>query len=224
MWNAATDLEEERKGPAAELRLQGAAKIMVRELEPDQLQQGIVIAGPNGQPLQLTGLETLLRALSRRHAPLEQETQVHAIHEFLSFRRGHAESTDEVVARFEITCHRAQVHGQVQIAEPIMAWMLMSHLGIGRDRWPLILAPALGMLPLDQVQYQQIPIYLRRNGHLTDQNTDAQKNMRQQYFADGTLAPDALKVHGMLRTIRIGLRLSGTMLLIKRKCLVQLPV
>ena len=182
LWNEATDLDIGRRGPAAALRLTGAAKILVREMEPDQLRDGIVIADANNQPLQLTGVQTLLRALERRYAPLEQESQVHAIHELFSFRRGHSESVDEVIARFEVTVHRAQNIGNVQIGEPVLAWMVLSHLGVSENTWPLALAPTLGMLPQNRQQYTDFLIYMRRQGHLSDTNQDIAKNPRQQYF------------------------------------------
>ena len=94
LWNEATDLEEARRGPSAALRIGGAAKIMIREMPPEQLRDGMIVADQNGQPLQLTGIQTLLRVLGNRYAPLEQETQVFSIHELFSFRRYQNESTD----------------------------------------------------------------------------------------------------------------------------------
>ena len=62
--------------------------------------------------------------------------------------------------------------------------MILSHLGISRHSWPLILAPTQGLLPQDAVQYRAFLIYLRRQGHLNDTNQDVAKNPRQQYFVD----------------------------------------
>ena len=87
LWSAATDLPENRQGAAAAMRLLGAAKLLVREFDPLMLVQGLDIPDPNGQLQQnglpvmihLTGLDVLLRELSNRYAPLEQETQIHCV-------------------------------------------------------------------------------------------------------------------------------------------------
>ena len=96
-----------RQGPAAALRLGGTAKSLVRSLDVATLRDGRVIADANGQPVQLTGLQSLTRALAARFAPLEQEMIIFSVAELLQFRKQGNESMDECPARFEQLRHLA---------------------------------------------------------------------------------------------------------------------
>ena len=133
LWNLASDMDDARKGPALALRLTGAAKMIIRELDPNILVVGQVIV-EEGQQIRLTGVQALLRILRRRYAPLDQEAQLHAVSEFFSFTRQQHEDTDQVVARFEVVCFRARDVGGANMNEVVLSWMLL-HLyasqGIG---------------------------------------------------------------------------------------------
>ena len=153
MWALASDLDDARKGPALALRLTGSAKMIVRELDPQILANGQVV-NESGQPLQLNGIQALLRILRRRFAPLDQEAQLHAIAEFLQFSRQQNEDTDRCVARFEVYDFRANQVGGLLINEIGRSWMLLHHLRIPKDRWPVILAPTQGLVPAGPQQYQ----------------------------------------------------------------------
>lgn len=184
LWTYASDMDDGRKGPALALRLTGAAKMIVRELDPQMLVQGQIVV-ENGANVQLTGVQFLMRILRRRYAPLEQELQLHAVSEFFSFVRLPQEDTDQVVARFEVLSFRARDIGGAAVNEVVLAWMLLHHLRIPKDRWPLILLDTRGMLPNDPAQYQAFLLYLRRNGHLYDRGNDHAKNVSgSHYFVD----------------------------------------
>ena len=184
LWNLASDMDEPRKGPALALRLTGGAKMIIRELDPNILVNGQMIV-EDGQQVRLTGVQALLRILRRRYAPLDQEAQLHAVSEFFSFSRQPHEDTDQVVARFEVVCYRARDVGGAQMNEVILSWMLLHHLRIPKDRWPLILTDTQGSLPADAPQYQAFLLYLRRNGHLYDRGNDGAKNVSgHNYFVD----------------------------------------
>lgn len=181
LWANATDAPVARQGPMVALRLAGPAKIMVREMDADVLAGGAVILDGNGQQIQITGLQFLVRELQRRFAPLAQETQLHAISELLQFKRMQNESTDALISRFDIVVHTAEGAG-VQLGEQIKAWMIMNHLSIARDKWAMLLAPTQGALPQNAGEYIDFILYLRRQGHLYD-GGDAQRTIRQPYFA-----------------------------------------
>ena len=72
IWATATDIEAHRVAATVALRLQGSAKIVVREMDPQVLANGAMIPNPQaalpGQApmLQITGLQFLLRQLRRR--------------------------------------------------------------------------------------------------------------------------------------------------------------
>ena len=83
LWALGTDVEILKQGPVAALRIGGSAKELVRELDGNILVNGAVLPDDQGNPVQHTGLECLIRALSRRFAPLAQELEVHVISELL---------------------------------------------------------------------------------------------------------------------------------------------
>ena len=177
LWSAATDLPEARQGAAAALRLMGAAKLLVREFDPMMLVQGLDVLDPaggvgiNGMPLMihLTGLDVLIRELSNRYAPLEQETQIHCISELFSFKRHQGKNTDDLISRYVIIHARAQVQLNNQPLPPaVQSWMILTALHFPRERWTVLLASTQGMLPQTNQQFQAFQLYLRRQGHLTD--------------------------------------------------------
>ena len=192
LWTLATDLPVAQHGPSLALRLTGAARDLVREVDANTLVNGQVIADPNvpGGQRQITGVEALLRILRRRFAPLDQENQLFALSEFFNFAKMAHEDTDQLVSRYELTWHRCNQIGQAQLNEVCLSWMLLHHSRIPKDRWPLILAPTQGNLPSTQAEYQAFVAYLRRNGHLYDRHSDAAKNVANQTFwANDSHAP-----------------------------------
>ena len=194
LWVASTDVDPARIGPMVALRLGGSAKIIAREMDTNSLVNGALVPDPGGamvwdaqQQMQvplivaITGLEVLLKQLRRRYAPLEQEVQIGTISDMFHFRRWQSEGTDEVIARYDLVMHRAEQDGGVQINEPIRAWMLLSALGVPRDKWITLLAPTQGALPNNQQQYNAFVQYLRRTGHLHEHQTN--KTLQVPYFA-----------------------------------------
>ena len=182
IWAAATDIDEARIAPTVALRLQGSAKLVVREMDPNMLINGVLL--PNADPMlpavPITGLQYVMRQLRRRYAPLEQETQIQSISDLFHFRKFSSETTDELIARFELCIHRAANQGQVVIGEAIQAWMLLSALGIPREKWALLLAPTVGALPQNAQQYIDFVSYMRRQGHMYDGARD--KSIQQPYY------------------------------------------
>ena len=182
LWAAGTDVDINRRGPVAALRLTGAARTIIREMPPELLQLGQVVADQNGQPLQLTGLQVLVRALERRYGALDQEQQIFAVSELMGFQRWPQESTDEMIARFDVIHFRATQVAGMGFPATIRAWVILTHLRVPRGQWPLILSPTLGMLPLDDNQYDDMIAYLRRNAHLFEQRGDNSRSLVQPFY------------------------------------------
>jgi len=179
IWNASTDLIEERRGPAASMRITGVARDMVREIPIGMLTQGHVY--PEGN---FDGLGVLLRALERRYGALDQEVQVHSISELMSFSRIAGESTDSTIARFDVLLHRANYNGGVAFGAPLRAWMILTHLQIPKTAWSILLVATQGMLPTDDAQYLLFAQALRRNGHLHDRTGgDNQRSIAQPFLS-----------------------------------------
>ena len=185
VWAASTDLDVARQGPAASMRISGAARMIVREIPVATLINGAMV-NDNGVPVQLNGLGMLLRILERRYGATEEETQIHAISELMQFTRTPGETTDMCMARFDIAMHRANNFGGVLFAPQLKAWLLLSHLRIPRSGWMVLLSATNGLLPADDDEYTAFTLYIRRNGHLHDTgHGDAQKSIAQPYFTNG---------------------------------------
>ena len=187
MWAAATDMAEGRQGPACVLRLTGAARLIMREIPADLMANGQDITDLMGQIIgHRTGLEVFVRILQQRYGALDQETQIFNVSELMTFSRKQQETTDEMFARFDVVMFRAQDGGQgvAPFLPPIRAWILLTHLKVPRQAWPVLLAPTLGMLPIDEAQYTALVAYVRRNGHLYEQSGDRMKSLQQPYFTN----------------------------------------
>ena len=96
LWAGATDLEPERQGPAVALVVTGAARDLVRELQPQELRDGIWEQGTH-----IPGLMLLCRTLARHYAPHETEVQTRAMAEMMGFARPPNESIDGSLAMAE---------------------------------------------------------------------------------------------------------------------------
>jgi hypothetical protein len=186
LWQASTDVDEARQAPMVAMRLQGAAKDMVRELDPTVLANGRLVRDQFGNDVQQTGLDYLLELLTARFAPLEQEIQLSAIHDLFTFRRTPGDATDSVITRFEIMVHRTNAIGNIQLQPSVKAYMLLQALSVHRDRWSVLLAPTLGMLPNTPQEYQAFLGYLRRQGHLSEGTTHANVRANHQYWTTET--------------------------------------
>ena len=177
LWSVGTDVEVIKQGAVCAMRIGGSAKELIRELDVNILANGMVQPDVNGNPVQVTGLEMLIRALERRYGPLAQELEVHCISEILQFRRNVSEDTDSVVNRFNLTRDKALNGAGFDMSWIGFSFLLLTILGIPKTQWPILLAPTLGALPRTQQEYNDFCQYVRRQGHLTDKNVDAVKNM-----------------------------------------------
>ena len=85
------------------LRLAGAARSMCMELDPAIVQNGQVIdVGDGNGPVMRTGLFVVLRGLTRKYAPSEQEVSVRSIAEATAFQMHHGESIDAALSRLSL--------------------------------------------------------------------------------------------------------------------------
>ena len=164
----------------------GAAAIILREMPIGMLVNGDDVDDGNGQMVHYSGVGMILRALEKRYGALDEEVAVHSISELMGFARQPNESTDEVLARFEVLLHRAGAVAGVQFGPQLRAWMLLNHLRIPKTAWHIILSPTLGRLPATVDEFANFSQYVRRNGHLHEKSGDDQKNMGRPYFAAET--------------------------------------
>ena len=128
------------------MRITGAAKAVVREIPTAMLINGQVVV-ENGVQVQLNGVESLVRILSRRYGAQPQEVQIHSLSELFSFQRHGHEFTDACIARWEILLARAENLGGVVFAAQIKGWLLLNHLRLPTSSWFNILHFLNGMPP-----------------------------------------------------------------------------
>ena len=212
LWAAATDIDPARRAPAAVLRLTGAARLVAREIDTAVLQNGVMIQG-----MPADGIHALLHVLRTRYAPLEQEIQVHVVSELMQFSRMSGESTDELLARFEVVNNRAANLAQVDLGFILKSWMLLSALRVPLNSWSILLSPTEGQLPQDDIEFTAFKAYLRRNGHVYEaKGHDEQKSLTQPFFTNqssnqgstslfptwqGTQQSNPLTGHGWFQTM-----------------------
>jgi len=100
LWDGATEVDVQRRGPAVVMRLSGVAREIAREIDPGTLSQGRAIFDAQGQQVGYeSGVEALVSLLRRRFHPLEREIQVSALSEVFQFTWQDREGMDDVLAR-----------------------------------------------------------------------------------------------------------------------------
>jgi hypothetical protein len=181
LWSVGTDVDANKQGPVVALRIGGSAKELIRELDVNVLANGGVFPDAQNNPVQLTGLECLIRAMQRRYGPLEQELEIFCISEMLHFSRHQGEDTDSVVNRFNLCRGRALNGAGFDMSWVGFSFLLLTILGIHKSHWPVLLSPTQGALPRTQQEFDDFTAYVRRQGHLTDRNVDTVKNL--QFFS-----------------------------------------
>ena len=187
LWSAATDLQIERMAPAVVLRLTGAARNIAREIPVELLRDGQDFINPDGNQARRSGMQVLVRVLQQRYRALPQEQQIFAVSELMTFHRLHHETTDEMLARWDVVMFRAVEQGGVQAFNPVIrAWIILTHLKIPRNLWPTILAPTQGLLPTTEAEYVAMIAYVRRNSHLHEVFGDRAKTLQQPYFVESS--------------------------------------
>jgi hypothetical protein len=173
------ELQIAQIGPAVALRLQGAAREIVRELNTNILMNGRQVIDANQQAHQQSGLEYLLDILRSKFGILPQEYSIKCISDFLNIKKHNSENTDQFVSRFEVLRYRASQNAGMQITEPGSAWMILMLLGIPTTQWTILLFQTAGALPTTREQYSAFIMYLRRNGHLYDRSNNT---IKQQFL------------------------------------------
>ena len=125
----------------------------------------------------------MVRALEKRYGALDQEQQIYAVSELMTFQGQHGETTDETVARFDVISHRAAQVAGIAFPPAIRAWVILTHLRVPRQMWPIMLSPTLGMLPVTEDEYIALVAYLRRNAHMFESGQrDPARTLQHPYL------------------------------------------
>ena len=186
LWAGATDLEEERHGPAVAMQVHGAAREVIREIPAQTLRQGRVNQAGQAE----SGLMVLMRMLAERYSPLEVESSTRSIAELINLRRLGHESIDSYLTRFDVLRARAQNRANLNVGASGLAWLLLNGLRAPPDLWDRALMPFNGALPQNDQQLAVLTERLRRQGHLHEQSGIAQLG-RESAMRQGGLGGNA---------------------------------
>ena len=145
-WAIATDLPAEQQGAAVILRLGGTARAMCAEIEPQIVTNG-TYDDVDGVLVPITGLEFIVRGLSRKYVPLAAANSVKAISDMMTFGHRGGENVDDVLSRFDILKQRVRNAAGLDPGPSGFAWMLLIGMRIPTDEWLTLLIPFQGVLP-----------------------------------------------------------------------------
>ena len=86
-----------------------------------------------------------------------------------------------LLTRFELMNYRAQAVSGLAVNIVGKSWLILHHLGIPKEKWPLLLAPTQGMLPNTDAQYTSFLEYCRRNAHMWE--NFGEKSLQPRYHS-----------------------------------------
>ena len=150
LWSVGTDVEVAKQGPVAAMRIGGTARALIRELDLAILANGMLLPDDQGNPVQFSGLECLIRALNRRYAPLAQELEIHCLSEILLFKKLPGEDTDALISRFELAREKALNGAGFDMSWVGFGFLLMSVLGIHKSQWPNFVSTDPRVTPINR--------------------------------------------------------------------------
>jgi len=167
LWIGATEVNWQQQGPVVALQLGGLAREIARQVPQQDLTQGFVQDFGDGQgQVWHSGVELLLFGLARKFGALTVETAISDMTALVAFRRRAGEQVDEALARWDLLKHKAEVRGGFILQPAQAAWMILNALGIPSNQWAQFLAPNLGNLPATGAELTALTSFIRRQGHL----------------------------------------------------------
>ena len=157
LWLQLTELQPHQQVAAIILRLDGTARECADMLTTEERHQGGYVGDQYLGPL-----EYLLYGLSRRFAPLEEETRLRAMMRLVNFHRQGHETMDELLARFECVCTEARDEGRYVLTIAGYTLTLLRAIGINQHQLKDCLQPLRGRFPTTEEELEEIKAYLRR--------------------------------------------------------------
>ena len=165
-------------------RLGGAARDFCREFALGILRDGRQELNPaSGTMVQISGLQFLLRGLERRFGEEELDASIQSAVELLTLRRLDNETIDNVLGRYELVRNRADSLAGMQLGEGVLSWLLLTHLGINKRDWPILLAPTRGSLPTTPDEYRALLQQVKRQAHLLERTHSGPRTLEEGWRA-----------------------------------------
>jgi hypothetical protein len=167
-WSIATELPAEEQSAAVILGLNDTC---------DEIDTHILTNGTFeevGVPLVfVTGLEFLMRRLSRKYAPPAAKRSVDALNDIMTFGHRGGENVNELISRFDILKQRVRGATGLDPGPSGFAWMLLIGMRIPTDEWPSLLVPFQGVLPGTEHELEQLIQVIRRSYNHLRWNNEA---------------------------------------------------
>ena len=152
LWEIATPVEVERRGPLLIQQMTGVAKaFLMDQVETEQgmrwFTQGALVN--EGQPNQypVSGIGVIVRLLGRRFKEDDQQNVIQAAQEYNAFTRMHGETIDEALLRFNILHSRAEASGVAETNLTKKALNLLRAFKVPNTLLPLLLQHTQGKIP-----------------------------------------------------------------------------
>ena len=182
-WTMMTDLAPHAQAASVASRLGGTARELVRTLDPDEYFNGGMINGVFHDPVTY-----IVTGLHQHYAPLEEETRLAAMTEFMAFSRRHGESMNSMLARYDLVRNRARVEGNFTFGVEGCALQLMRAINATPEQMTEYCREFNGVFPTTEEQFTQLKQLIRRRAHIIERSPG---NMGQFLHGNRQAAPGA---------------------------------
>ena len=187
LWTICTDMEPHQQCAAIISQLGGPARELARTITPQEVYQGGMVNGRQVDPVTF-----LLHGLSRRFAPLDEETRLRAAQDLLAFSRRPGESVDALMSRFEITRARARTEGGGAVSVETATLILLRACGVNSEQFQALTQPFGLRMPATEQEYSQMCHHLRRMGHIVERHpNNIASGLRTQHHGPQTYLAEA---------------------------------
>ena len=136
IWCMGTELPVAQQGPAVAMRIGGQGRVLLRNLPPAMLVQGMAVE-ENGIQQFYTGVQVIIRLITRRWGQEDEEVNVDSCEQWENFRAISGERPLDLLARFESVRFKAQFFGGVQTSPQGVATKILRVLHINAHSRPL---------------------------------------------------------------------------------------
>ena len=170
LWTCGCDIPLHAQGPAAVMQLGGTARALADEISLDQLTIGITADWGDGAGLiHRPGTHVLIRRLGERFNELEIETVLRTLVDFMTFHRLGKEDIDTALTRFDILYSRARESAHFEVSPSVLAFLMLSMLGIQYHRWTMLFMNWGGQFPTTDVHVHSLKSNIRQQAHILEQ-------------------------------------------------------
>ncbi len=163
LWTMLTDLDPRQQCAAMIMRLTGHAWESARTLTRNEINNGGVLQGRRLDPVSF-----LMAGLAQRYAQLGDESRLAAMVEFQSFQRLQGEGINQLLDRYSIVRHRAEIEGNFVMSVEACCLQLLRCMHLSPQQFLQYLQPFGGRLPFNEDEFMELQSHMRRIGHIVE--------------------------------------------------------